>query len=283
MSALVSIREGIARWVPTWLREDPDDDEPNTGFRILYAFGLLLDAAVQTTLEGVRASLPSLADPSALPYIGRDRRIPRGPYQTPAQYAAALAEWLNLWHRAGGTYTLARALQLYLDPGLPRVRLVNRQSVWSTLESDGSLTHVHPPSPNWDWDSVSNPTYASDPDHEHDGWVIVYAPHFDTDGYWGDGLSFWGQTDAEGNHLAFGHNTSVPNTEQVRQLIHTFKGAHTRVVMVIWSYDDTAFDPAALPGALGMPDGTWGKNYAVLAGGVARRTRRSDCRYWEGS
>lgn len=275
---VLTLRGQLRRLLPSWLRDRPWIQK-TTGFRILWTVALVLDASLQMMIEGVRAAFPTLGTPTALPYHGRDRRMFRGPFQTDEQYAIALLEWLDLWRAAGGPRGLARALQLYLDPNAPVIRVVNRNGFWVTLNADGSRSYYRAPVPNWDWDSISNPSYAASALHARDVWVIVYEPHFPTDGVWGD-PGTWGDVDANGDAQSFGQATTTANAEQIAALIHQMKGAAPHVHTVIWSYDDTAFDPTSAPGAAGMPDGYWGK-YKKVVGGVAVPSRREDCRYMD--
>lgn len=267
----LSFRETLRRYVPPWLSDRPTAGR-TVGFRYLYGIVALLDAGAQFVIEGIQARFPGIGTPTALPYIGRDRRIIRGPLESDAAYAARLIEWLDLWRAAGNAYALAKAFQAFLAPGRPRIRIVTRSGFWWTLEPSGELTwHLATPN-NWDWDSLTHPERAA---CWSDFWVIVYPPHFSTAGTWGDGGSLWGE------RKAFGQDTTTQNVETIRALIRQWKAAHARCVMVIFAYDPASFDPASLPGAPGMPDGRWGSWSKENGVGGRVKSRRGDARYWE--
>jgi len=166
----LSFRETLRRYVPPWLSDRPTSGR-TAGFRYLYGLVAILDAGMQFLVEGMQARLPGVGTPTALPYIGRDRRIIRGPHETDADYAARLLEWLDLWRAAGNAYALAKALQAFLAPGHPRIRIVTRSGFWWTLDPSGELSwHLASPN-NWNWDSHTHPEHAG---RWADFWVIVY-------------------------------------------------------------------------------------------------------------
>jgi hypothetical protein len=266
----LSFRETLRHYVPPWLADRPGR---NVAFRYLYGIVSVLDAGAEVLMQGLQARFPGLCTPTALPYIGRDRRIIRGPQQTDAAYAAELLRWLEYWRGAGNAYTLALALQTFLYPGAPRVRIVTRSGVWYTLDPDGELTQTRAEPNNWDWDSITHPEKAG---HWSEFWVIVYPPHFNDAGNWGTSD---GQTWGAGT--AFGIDAASGTVAALRRLIQQWKGAHTRCVCLIVAYDATSFDPSAAPGAPGMPDGHWGRWSKDDGSGGRIKSRRDDARYVE--
>jgi len=267
----LSFRETLRRYVPPWLSDRPTSGR-TVGFRYLYGLVAILDAGMQFLVEGMQARLPGVGTPTALPYIGRDRRIIRGPHETDADYAARLLEWLDLWRAAGNAYALAKALQAFLAPGHPRIRIVTRSGFWWTLDPSGELSwHLASPN-NWNWDSHTHPEHAG---RWADFWMVVYPPHFADDGLWGDGTSLWGE------RKAFGQGTSLANVEAIKALVRQWKAAHSRCVALIFTYDPASFDPTSPPGSPGMPDGWWGRWSKDDGSGGRVRSRRADARYWE--
>ncbi|WP_437875228.1 hypothetical protein [Sorangium sp. So ce513] len=267
--ARLSFRETLRRFVPPWLSDRPGR---TVGFRYLYALASVLDAGAEVLVQGIQARFPGLGTPTALPYIGRDRRIIRGPLETDAGYAARLVRWLEYWRAAGNAYVLVLALQGFLSPEHPRIRLVTRQGLWYTLEPSGELLWHRAAPNNWDWDSLTHPESAA---HWSDFWLIVYPPHFEPDGTWGDGTSAWGPGDA------FGVQTTASNIAAIKAIVRQWKGAHTNCVTLILAYDPTSFDPASPPGAPGMPDGQWGYWSKDDGTGAYVKSRREDARYVE--
>ncbi|MGK4001096.1 hypothetical protein WMF31_00625 [Sorangium sp. So ce1036] len=267
--ARLSFRETLRRYVPPWLSDRPGR---TVGFRFLYAIASVLDAGAEVLVQGLQARFPGLGTPTALPYIGRDRRIVRGPLESDAAYGARLVRWLDYWRAAGNAYVLALALQSFLYPGHPRIRIVTRSGVWYTLEPSGEL-HWHRAEPsNWDWDSLTHPERAG---NWSEFWVIAYPPHYASDGNWGDGTSTWGPGDT------FGVQTTTSNIAAIKAIIQQWKGAHTRCAMFILAYDPSSFDPASPPGAPGMPDGRWGHWSKDDGAGGRVKSRREDARYVE--
>lgn len=269
--AHLSFRETLRRYIPPWLSDRPTSGR-TAGFRFLYGFAAVLDAGMQFLVEGMQARLPGIGTATALPYLGRDRRIIRGPHESDADYAARLLDWLDLWRAAGNAYALAKALQAFLAPGHPRIRIVTRSGFWWTLDPSGELTWHRSSPNNWNWDSLTHPENAG---CWADFWVVVYSPHFPTDGTWGDGRSFWGEP------KVFGQDVSVTNAETIRALIRQWKGAHSRCVALIFTYDPQSFDPLSPPGSPGMPDGRWGHWSRDDGAGRRVRSRRADARFWE--
>ena len=267
--AHLSFRETLRRYVPPWLSDRPTWGR-TVGFRFLYGLAAILDGGMQLLVEGMQARLPGIGTPTALPYIGRDRRVIRGPNESDAEYAARLLDWLDLWRAAGNAYALAKALQAFLAPGHPRIRIVTRSGFWWTLDPSGELSWQL--AGNWDWDSLTHPENAG---CWADFWVIVYPPHFPTDGTWGDGGSFWGEP------KTFGQDVSTANAETIRSLVRQWKSAHSRCVALIFTYDLQSFDPSSPPGSPGMPDGRWGLWSRNDPAGRRVRSRRADARYWE--
>ena len=266
---MLSFRETLRRYVPPWLSDRPG---LSVGFRFLYALAAICDGGMQWLVEGIRARFPEVATPTALPLLGRDRRIIRGPEETDAGYATRLIPWLDVWRVAGSAEALTSQLQAFLFPGHPMVRIVTRGGLWHTLTPGAAVQVVQSQPNNWDWDSLTHPENAT---RWGDFWIIVYEPHYPTDGRWGDGTSFWGED------KVFGQNTSKANAAALRALVKQWKPAGTRCVNIIFAYNASSFDPAAAPGAAGMPDGRWGFWSKLDGSGNKVRSRRADARYWE--
>lgn len=267
--ANLSLRETLRRYLPPWLS---DARGPGAvGFRFVYAFGAFADGLVQWLIEGIRARFPEVATPTALPYLGRDRRIIRGAAESAAAFAARLVLWLEYWRYAGAARSVALHMQAFLFPGYPMVRIVSRKGMWVTLTADGTVEVRRAVPNNWNWDSVTHPELA---DNWADFWVIVYEPHYETDGTWGDGTSFWGES------KVWGQDAPASHAAAIKAIIKQWKGAHARCVCVIFTYDPDSFSPLSAVGAPGMPDGYWGR-WSKDVAGVRRQSRRTDCRYWE--
>lgn len=211
---------------------------PN-GKSFLTAFMLFLDLCMVVLEESADARMPGLGTPTALPLIAHDRGMVRGMSDTDASFAARLVTWLDRWRQAGSQIAIARAIQDYVG-GNPKVKVVNRYGVMTTLEANGTSSSVA--NVTWDWDSISNPLRAG---FWSEIWVIIYAPAWPQFGGWPGGPSPLGALDMP----AIDHDI-------IKQLLAQWKSAHTFVRAVILTYDATLFDPTSSPT---MPNGKFGQ------------------------
>lgn len=72
-----------------------------------------------------------------------------------------------------------------------------------------------------------------------------------------------------------GHSNTQVEADAILSLVQTWKGAHTFIRSIIWTYDSSKFTPTT-PTA----DGNYGNWYKIVAG-VAVEARDSSARYWE--
>jgi hypothetical protein len=133
----------------------------------------------------------------------------------------------------------------------------------------GLFTRHKAPSPNWDWDSISNPENAERWWHS---WLIVYPPRYPLVGNYDAGILYdnpdltWGFDEPSGTFTTF------------KAIIKDHKAERSRCVAVVFppSLDD--FPPTADVDDPGMPDGYWGWE-VKLEGGEWVNARRDDCRF----
>jgi hypothetical protein len=273
--------------------------------RILAPIGQGMDKLTQLAIDAVRLRYPSVTPSDAsLSIIGRDRRIPRAPGETPESYARRLVLWLDLWGLAGLPLGLLYAIQSFVFPGYPQVRYVSRSGMWWTLDEGASrdatpfeaMTLPCPEVPgqrtpryvpaleatprarfwgheaapnNWDWDSISNPERAA---FWWDYWLVVYPPSWTFEGEYGLDSEYGG---TEG---AWGFEEYGGTFDTMRELVRIYQRAGAECRGVIFAPTLADFDPYAVPGDPTMPDGYWGAD-AKLDAGVVVPTRRLDCRY----
>lgn len=234
---MTTFRQSIDAISPPWLRKF-------MGYvpRYMYALGLIQDMVAEGVTQAVKSRFPGVGTPTALPVIGRDRRIIRGPNETDTSYAARCVRWLDSWRIAGSPFAVMDALQGFASPVAITVRTVDNSGNWFTLAADGTKSYHKG---TWDWDS--NPT------RWWRFWVIIYAtPLWDSPGTYGDGSS-WGD-----GGLAWGA-TGITSTEieTLRAIVRQWKDAGPYCENIILAFDDTSFDPTHNPGDSGVPDGTW--------------------------
>lgn len=254
-----SFRAAVRFMVPPWFA-DRYPIKQSVGFRFLYACGAALDSIVQVAVEGLWAKYPTFGTLTAVPYIGRDRRIIRGPNEPIDKYARRLIGWLDAWRYAGHALTVLRQLQPVFAPNpAPRMRLVNNRGVWYTLEPDGAFTIQHPG--NWNWDNREDLWARC--------WVIIYSDH----GYPWAPESIWDDPGTWGEEEVLDFSASVSEIETILSVIRQWKAAHTLYVRQIVAFDEDSFDPSNPE-----PDGTWGKAYKMV-GGFAVASRLGSASY----
>lgn len=126
------------------------------------------------------------------------------------------------------------------------------------------------PTPNFDWDSISNPENA---DRWWHCWAIVYPPYYTLqqpyDSGWNldDALDSWGFQEPSGTFTT------------LKAITKEFRSSRNRVVSIIFAPSLNDFLPTNLPAAPGMPDGWWGQEVKQVVAGQWETTRREDCRY----
>lgn len=245
-------RDSLRSYVPAWLQNRPPDPvtgKPrNVGYRILYAMVFPLDVAVQAIVESLKAAFPGLGTASANPAIAQSRGLIQGEAESQASFAKRTINWLSSWDENGSyaSEQLARQIQAYFA-NTPVVRVIDRVGHWMTLDSGGVATQV---TASWDWDSVSNPERQG---LWSDLWIVVYpcewtqAPTFEA-----RKASPRGTGDGIG---VVGGQALRTASDAILSLCALRKGAHTRIVAIIYSFDPTL----CVPGGSNNPDGTWGE------------------------
>lgn len=251
----MSFNESLKAISPPWLLG-------RVGERLGFVFGIALDAFQVATEEGVKARFPLVAPPDALPFIGRDRKIDRGPTESNASYADRLSKSFEAWRNAGGPYTLLDQLQSFFLPRRPVISVVNVHSTWHTIDGAGVITRRRTSPANWNWDGVSVGSYA----HRWARcWIVIDATGIWTPSqHYGDGSHY-------GDGHTYGSNATISEVLALRRIAKRWKPAHAKVVNMIAKFDPTLFLPTNAPG-YPMPDGDW-NDYANRAPNAA---------YWKG-
>lgn len=252
----LNLRDALRNIVPNWLSNRRG---LNVAFSVLYVIAMMCDFLIEAMIQGVWAAWPGKGDPSALPYIGQSRGIPRGLSESDASYAARLIGWLTTWVESGSDALLIQLLQIYLGGNLP-VRIVDRAGQFTSIDAAGNVTFTT--DATWNFDSVEFPVRAG---WWSDLWVIVYI----TDGRWppytatlsdSAWLAAWGTY----NGFAVGMQVPVAVAQGIVSITHTFKGAHAWLEAIVFTTDTALFIPGALTS--GFPDGKWGNWSRQIAG-----------------
>lgn len=275
--AFAGFRNALASAVPKWMQNRPFFQ---IGFKILWAFASVLDFFFAQVTEGQAAAWPGIGTPTALALIGQSRGILRGEIETSPAYAKRLQGWRATWEGAGSSEVLVKQIQAYLG-NTPTVRVVDRAGNWVSIAPDGTTTKVQAGSASWvwNWDGTSNPERSSaTAPWWSDLWIIVYPCEWPvTAGTTGGGGldAIWGRSD-----IGIGHAVPRAANDAIRALAQQWKGAHTWVEAIIWSYDATLFDPAVV-NASNPTDGTWGNwAYDARDGNGMQPRRAASARYW---
>lgn len=244
--------------------------------KYLYSLGLLLDELREVARQGMRAHMPGLGTPDALPYIGNDRQIDRGYQETDGAYALRNQQAFDIWATAGNAWSVLRNLLGFVSPLLPIWRTVTSTGIWDSMNDATApvagtpTSRVYPVAPgNWNWDGnqtswwrfytilVSlNPTVWSPEGNWGDGSL------------WGDGLQSWGLT------------ASVSQVQSVRKIIAKWKAANTFCHWMIVNFNGSNFLPTSALGGT-MPDGHWA-HWSKLSGNTRIPSRFGSARYCDG-
>jgi hypothetical protein len=280
-------RASLQRVIPIWQQQRPN---AVIGFRWLWSLITPLDISLENTLQGINDWAPGSPDasPTALPLIAQSRGLIQGEAETNDHFAARLRNWRTnglavappaspqVWNQTGKTELLAQQIQQYLGNN-PLVRVIQRiystsgtpMARYTTANTDGSTSVA---TAAWDWDSLSggedrtqNFTGAEARTFWCDTWIVVYP------GEWSIAGSI---TPLTGQHVP------LVAHDAILRIVAQWKGLHTFVRAIIFSYNALLFDPAT-PGHAGNPDGTWGRWAKTDGSGNQVPARNNvDARYW---
>jgi hypothetical protein len=236
---------------------------------MVYAMvGMPLDMLAEAANQAVKARFPELAPEDALPFIGRDRGIRRGPNEPAVSFRTRLLLWREIWKGAGNAVKLLDELAGYLTPQKARMRIWSQVGLVYTRDVDGTFTIDRVPG-LWNWDGLTTLRSRF--------WVIIYSvggEPWSRDGTWGDGEK-WG----ESGRGTWGSTATLDQVQTIRAIIGDRKPAPTVCKGIIVSFDAGAFAPTDTSPPL--PDGTWGRASRNIAG---KQTHTRDRRaiYWQG-
>lgn len=131
--ARVSFSYAMKRVAPPWLQR-------TVGGKLLVAVGNRIDELVDRTRDGVALRFPG-QDADALPYIGRERRIRRGPGEAAATYAGRLRGWWDAHRNRGGPYALLEQLYaFFLDTLNVQMDVVYHSGTRRWVDAAGTVT-----------------------------------------------------------------------------------------------------------------------------------------------
>lgn len=237
--------------------------------KLIYALiGLPLDILAEAAEQAIKARFPETCPEDALPYLGRDRGIRRGPLEPSANYRLRLLLWIESWRGAGVGRAMLDQIAGYLTPQTCRIRIWSQIGVVYTREADGSFS-IERAVGSWNWDGRTD-LWAR-------FWVILYSATgepWSRSGTWGDGKR-WGSP----ANRTWGSTATIDQVTTIRSIVSDWKPAAALCVNIMVAFDDAAFDPTS---AVDMPDGTWGFASRNIAG-TQRPARDPRCLYWDGA
>lgn len=219
--------------------------------RIRWGIRLLLDADWSLLELGIKARMPGIGTPEALPYIGNDRQIDRGRTESDESYADRLSGAFDTWRTAGSARTLLEQLRFYFSPTFVPIRTVSNRGVWHEIDPvTGVVTKTVSSPTNWEWDEHAAARWWR-------GWIVIDS----SSGPW----STWqcGSVGAGGSGkqcgdptLTCGSTATPQEVAAIRKLALKWKPAHVHAMHVILTFDASTFEALDAPGAP-MPDGTF--------------------------
>lgn len=293
-------RHALAKALPPWLRDQNSFSFFAEGVAVLY------DVDRSWLQEAFLNQFPSICDPTALPLLLADRRLRRGPFTAELAVRRYLRLWMDQWRLAGLFPGLLLAVQAFLAPEYPQVRIWTRQQLCYTIAAgttgralalpgyeplppcpdgdtalgerlrwSGLLTRTLADPGTWDWDSVSNPSHA---DRWWHFWVTIHGTplwsppwSYDSEVHYDDPSKSWG--------------TQFPHGDlaTLRLILRDHAPHETRPHTVILADSESEFDPLdpdAGDPAFGWPNGEWGWEVKDDGMGGAVDARRTDLRYF---
>lgn len=217
--------------------------------RIRWGTALLLDADWSLLEEGIKLRMPGVGNPEALPYIGNDRQIDRGPYESDATYIERLKDAFDTWKKAGSVAVVLEQLRYYFADGplVPPIRAVADRGVWHEIDPvTAAITKTVASPSNWEWDAHTGSRWWR-------GWIIIdsSAGPWTT---WQIGTS--GKKIGEAG-LTIGSTAKTHEVAEIRKRVLKWKPQHVDAKHVIVTFASTDFEATDPPGAPDMPAGEY--------------------------
>lgn len=236
---MTNFRDAFPYLLPSWLTAED-------GERVVGSLAVVKDLFAERARQGLLARYPSYAPRSALPHLGRDRKIVRGINEIADTFRDRLLRYLDDHQTRGNPFALMGQLRAYCNADV-RIRTVDRRGNWYTRDRDGTLSYVLKAG-NWNWDGKAATLWSR-------FWVIIYPtaagePWAATPGAIGDAGLWGGVFGAPG--YTIGTTATPEQIASLRSLVREWQPDGTRCEWIIIAFDDASFDPTA-PG----PDGTW--------------------------
>lgn len=153
----LSFSAAMLRVSPPWLRR-------LVGGAIMQGVGDTIENEVDRNVEGLRLRFPDAGvDEDAIGYLGRERRILRGPGELGSTFAIRLRKWWDSHRIRGNEYALLDQMHAYFlatNPTLEIVYIANSGTADAKVDAAGVITRDNGVSPGWTGDGENPPYWA---------------------------------------------------------------------------------------------------------------------------
>lgn len=269
---------------PRWLNE-------GNNRKLMTVLGDAQSDGLDKMRQGMKAHMPGVGTPTALPFIGDDRVLPRGNGESDDSYAARLRMAFQTWQHAGSARAVMSQVIVYTGNYITKPANWGQltQSIhnsagttwttWDTYQynSDVALPPNHiTVAGNWNWDNTYDWWRTWLVIHSTPGSIIAPARA------WGSGS--WGEPG-----ISWGFNVTSEFFSGLRRIVRQWKSAATYYPWIIFDFnggDGVSSAPQFMPSnnsGTGNPTGDWGRWGTVVSGGNYAPSRPSTMRFADGS
>jgi hypothetical protein len=281
---ITGMRDRIKALSPSWLQD-------GTSERLMYVYGLALDALLDKLTQGALGRFPTRASAAANTLTGADRLMQQGLTEADASYAVRLQRAFDSWRFAGSARGVLSELLGYLLAKTPAVRTVatryNRTTYPGTMVSsqwdeypagrDPSAEPIHTlvtaSGGNWDWDSLSRVSGS------WSWWGDFAVLESVAPNDWIAKEGTWGSGGRWGDGKAWGVDAAASVGRGIVAIVTQRKAAQSWFRFIIVSFDATLFDSTQPAGGGVNPDGHFGR-WSKSVGGVRVPARFANARYF---
>ncbi len=124
----------MKRVSPPWLQR-------LIGGAFMESLGVPTDDVTDDSSDGVKLRFPNADNPEALGFIGRERRILRGPGETGTTFAARLLRWWDAHRIRGGHVALLTQLfEFFLESNPMPIQYIANSGTSATIDVAGVIT-----------------------------------------------------------------------------------------------------------------------------------------------
>lgn len=220
------VRYRLDRLTPPWLLDA-------VGAAWQRVLGEAQDALIEAAKAAALAGYPEHAPADALPVIGDERRIERGPGESEDSYRERLRTSFEAWVWSG---TKRGLLAAFHAAGFPLVETITNRE-WDPAPPDGDVDR---------WARF---------------WLVIGQPHGMQPLAWDDGWD-WDDTG-----LTYDSTATPEDIERLKRLIRTWQPGHARCAGLVLNFDSSRtgiHDEITAVAALGLLPLTTDERITVL-------------------